>query len=77
MSARYPFDEIVGTSTGQLVLLKLPVANVFFSKKYLILSGGFGSSQYLRERLIQNYTEAESDNRSNTGGIQILVADEP
>ncbi|KAJ5734832.1 hypothetical protein N7533_013235 [Penicillium manginii] len=45
--------------------------------KYLILSGGFGSSPYLRERLIQKYTETESNNRSNTSEIQILVADEP
>lgn len=46
-------------------------------KKYLVLSGGFGSSPHMRKRLIQKYNESEGDSQSNSRGMQILVADEP
>ncbi|KAK5796631.1 hypothetical protein VI817_005916 [Penicillium citrinum] len=45
--------------------------------KYLVLSGGFGSSPYMRKRLIHKYNEPESESLSSVHGMQILVADEP
>lgn len=46
-------------------------------KTYLVLSGGFGSSSYVRQRLLHKYNDADSQDHSNAIGMQILVADEP
>ncbi|KAJ5510948.1 hypothetical protein N7453_003051 [Penicillium expansum] len=45
--------------------------------KYIILSGGFGSSQYVRQRLVDKYGNTGNQNHPNAVGMQILVADEP
>ncbi|KAJ5930551.1 hypothetical protein N7466_006044 [Penicillium verhagenii] len=42
---------------------------------YLVLSGGFGSSPYLRQRLMDRYNN--SKDHPNAVDMQILVADEP
>ncbi|KAJ5726652.1 uncharacterized protein N7483_008009 [Penicillium malachiteum] len=45
--------------------------------RYLILSGGFGSSPYLRTRLMERYAESEANPHYNAHSMAILVADEP
>ncbi|KAJ5189910.1 hypothetical protein N7472_008924 [Penicillium cf. griseofulvum] len=45
--------------------------------KYTILSGGFGSSPYVRQCLVDRYGNINSQNHPNAVGMQILVADEP
>lgn len=46
------------------------------SQKYLVLSGGLGSSPYVRQRLQEKYNS--SSKVSPTGvNMQVLMADEP
>ncbi|KAL4881276.1 hypothetical protein BJY04DRAFT_189497 [Aspergillus karnatakaensis] len=44
---------------------------------YLVLSGGFGSSPYLRERLHQRYAIPGMARQPNVLGLQVLMAEEP
>ncbi|OQD84112.1 hypothetical protein PENANT_c014G07146 [Penicillium antarcticum] len=44
---------------------------------YLILSGGFGSSPYVRKYLLERYSEPSAPVHPNAAGMQILLADEP
>lgn len=46
-------------------------------KSYLVLSGGLGSSPYVRQRLVETYNDSSSHDHPNADGMQILVADEP
>jgi hypothetical protein len=46
-------------------------------QKYAVLSGGFGSSPYVRQCLVDRYSNTSSLNHPNAVGMQILVADEP
>lgn len=46
------------------------------TQTYAILSGGFGSSPYVRQRLLEKF-EPDNQIHSNAKGMQILVADEP
>ncbi|OJZ81557.1 hypothetical protein ASPFODRAFT_51951 [Aspergillus luchuensis CBS 106.47] len=43
--------------------------------KYLVLSGGLGSSPYVRHRLQERYNSCSK--ASQSGGMQVLMADEP
>ncbi|KAI9037071.1 Hsp70 family protein [Aspergillus affinis] len=45
--------------------------------KYLVLSGGFGSSPYVRQRLEEKFGSSAVNKRPNAEDMQILVADEP
>ncbi|KAL4870409.1 hypothetical protein BDV12DRAFT_207712 [Aspergillus spectabilis] len=44
---------------------------------YLVLSGGFGSSPYVRERLHQRYAIPGVAKHPNVLGLQVLMAEEP
>ncbi|CBF75984.1 hypothetical protein AN3519.2 [Aspergillus nidulans FGSC A4] len=44
---------------------------------YLILSGGFGSSPYVRDRLHQRYAVPGVAKHPNVLGLQVLMAEEP
>lgn len=46
-------------------------------QKYAVLSGGFGSSPYVRQCLVDRYSNTSSLNHPNAVGMQVLVADEP
>lgn len=46
-------------------------------QSYLILSGGFGSSPYVRERLHQRYAVPGVAKHPNVLGLQVLMAEEP
>ncbi|KAJ5893488.1 hypothetical protein N7495_005179 [Penicillium taxi] len=65
-------DETIKLMDGHIAQMK---SNYPDEKiKYLVLSGGFGSSSYVRQRLMEKY-DPERD--SNGKGMQVLVADEP
>ncbi|OQE33069.1 hypothetical protein PENFLA_c001G07118 [Penicillium flavigenum] len=68
-------DEMSALLDGHLsnMLAKYPDDHI----KYIILSGGFGSSPYVRQRLVEKYSSASSVNHPNAVGVQVLVADEP
>ncbi|KAJ5117162.1 hypothetical protein N7448_004107 [Penicillium atrosanguineum] len=44
---------------------------------YLILSGGFGSSPYVRKCLLERYSGPSGHIHPNAEGMQVLLADEP
>ncbi|KAL3442444.1 hypothetical protein BJX65DRAFT_286814 [Aspergillus insuetus] len=44
---------------------------------YLVLSGGFGSSPYVRQRLHERYAIPGVAKHSNVLGLQVLMAEEP
>ncbi|GIJ87125.1 hypothetical protein Asppvi_006029 [Aspergillus pseudoviridinutans] len=44
---------------------------------YLILSGGFGSSPYVRKRLMERYSSEIGNGHGNTTAMRILMAEEP
>ncbi|KAF4215748.1 hypothetical protein CNMCM6805_003332 [Aspergillus fumigatiaffinis] len=44
---------------------------------YLILSGGFGSSPYVRKRLMERYGSGIGNGHGNTTAMRILMAEEP
>ncbi|KAF5855679.1 hypothetical protein ETB97_008614 [Aspergillus alliaceus] len=44
---------------------------------YLILSGGFGSSSYVKKCLVEKYTNPDTKKYPNIQRMQILLADEP
>jgi hypothetical protein len=46
-------------------------------QNYLVLSGGFGSSPYVRQRLVESLTLRGPDGNLDADGMHILVADEP
>lgn len=43
-------------------------------QNYIVLSGGLGSSEYLRQALEEKFLDYEHPNAS---GLKILVSDEP
>jgi hypothetical protein len=43
----------------------------------MVLSGGFGSSPYVRQRLVESLTVIGPKSHPNAEGMHILVADEP
>ncbi|KAB8077963.1 hypothetical protein BDV29DRAFT_167418 [Aspergillus leporis] len=44
---------------------------------YLVLSGGFGSSPYVRQCLVDKFASPTTNKHSNAENMQILLADEP
>ncbi|RHZ63243.1 Hsp70 family protein [Aspergillus thermomutatus] len=44
---------------------------------YLILSGGFGSSPYVRKRLMERYSSGNRNGHGSTGAMRVLMAEEP
>ncbi|KAA8647819.1 Hsp70 family protein [Aspergillus tanneri] len=44
---------------------------------YLILSGGFGSSPYVRQCLVERFTSLDTTKHPNAERMQVLLADEP
>ena len=45
-------------------------------QSYLIMSGGLGSSQYVRDRLQAHYQSGEGIGHPNAGGMQLLLAED-
>ncbi|KAJ5698126.1 hypothetical protein N7462_000131 [Penicillium macrosclerotiorum] len=68
-------DEIIHLMDGHLHQMhsKYPEDQI----SYLVLSGGFGSSPYVKKRLDERYGHASMERHPNTEEMQILVADEP
>ncbi|KAK6441672.1 hypothetical protein LTR95_002088 [Oleoguttula sp. CCFEE 5521] len=48
-----------------------------YSQSHLVLSGGFGSSPYLRRRLKERYEGGQSSLHTNASGMKVLLADQP
>ncbi|KAJ5573622.1 uncharacterized protein N7459_008049 [Penicillium hispanicum] len=44
---------------------------------YLVLSGGFGSSPYVRQRLLERFGDSAPTRPPNTRNMSVLLADEP
>ncbi len=55
-------------------LLKLIVV---LAKTYLVMSGGFGSSPYVRKRLKSRYEAGLDVGRSNTQDVKVVLVAEP
>ncbi|KAJ5623175.1 hypothetical protein N7490_011780 [Penicillium lividum] len=68
-------DEMIKLMDGHIRQMhsKYPGDNI----AYLVLSGGFGSSPYVLQRLVERYNDSSSHGHPNADGMQILVADEP
>ncbi|KAL6229767.1 hypothetical protein BDW75DRAFT_88311 [Aspergillus navahoensis] len=68
-------DEMCELLDGQIrhMQAKYPHARI----SYLVLSGGFGSSPYVRERLHQRYAVPGVAEHPNILGLQVLMAEEP
>ncbi|KAJ5655126.1 hypothetical protein N7490_002129 [Penicillium lividum] len=76
MHSKYPGDNIVGTFPSRHSHM-MSMLTFAMKKSYLVLSGGFGSSPYVRQRLVDTYNDPSSHGHPNADGMQILVADEP
>jgi hypothetical protein len=46
-------------------------------KSYLVMSGGLGSSPYIRKRLKEHYEGGLGGSRTNASGMRILLSAEP
>lgn len=73
MHSNYPDDHIVCRIFCQAICILL----LMLLQSYVVLSGGFGSSPYVRQRLVETLTMMGPNNHPNAEGIHILVADEP
>jgi len=68
-----PVERVFSLIDEQLTHLNEDAAGK--NVKYLILSGGLGSSEYLRQRLEERYIKQKT--HENTQGMKILVAKDP
>ena len=68
-------DAMIRLLTEQLVALQTVVPGERVS--YLVLSGGLGSSQYVRDRITQYFQFGSGATLSNTAGMHMLLAEDP
>lgn len=68
LEAKYAGKDIVSVN----VISAISMLSLMLSQNYLVLSGGLGSSAYLRTRLQSAFESTESH-----PDLQILVAEEP
>ncbi|KAL5358279.1 hypothetical protein BJX96DRAFT_173296 [Aspergillus floccosus] len=68
-------DEMCELLDGQIQRMQTKYPHDRIS--YLVLSGGFGSSPYVRERLHQRYAIPGVAKYPNVLGLQVLMAEEP
>jgi len=68
-------DAMIRLLTEQLVALQIVAPGERVS--YLVLSGGLGSSQYVRDRLKQYFQFGAGATLSNTAGMHMLLAEDP
>ena len=68
-------DAMIRLLTEQLVSLQTVVPGERVS--YLVLSGGLGSSQYVRDRIKQYFQFGAGATLSNTAGMHMLLAEDP
>ncbi|KAL4791466.1 hypothetical protein BDV19DRAFT_370441 [Aspergillus venezuelensis] len=76
---RHAFDVKIGEMCslldGQIEQMNTKYPQIKIS--YLVLSGGFGSSPYVRECLHQRYAVPGVARHSNVLGLQVLMVEEP
>ena len=68
-------DAMIKLLQDQLVQLQTIVPGERVS--YLVLSGGLGSSQYIRDRIKQHFQTGPGAQLSNTAGMHMLLAEDP
>ncbi|PGH23948.1 hypothetical protein AJ80_02010 [Polytolypa hystricis UAMH7299] len=56
---------------------RMHLMHPFEHMSYLVLSGGFGSSAYVRQRLCARYSSETAVKKPNAESIQVITADEP
>ncbi|KAL2382635.1 hypothetical protein RJZ90_003140 [Blastomyces dermatitidis] len=72
---KHPEEKIVRIPSALKSLAMVHLSNMRCMKSYLVLSGGFGSSPYVKRRLLERY---ESENAScSSGAMKVLIAEEP
>jgi len=68
-------ESMIRLLTDQLVALQAVVPGERVN--YLVLSGGFGSSQYVRDQIKQYFQFGAGATLSNTAGMHMLLAEDP